>query len=57
VIPIRTIPTPEVTYQHHQRHPDCGQAGSELAVDDVVTVDRLRYQPRQGAVRTLLVER
>ena len=32
---------------------DDRQAGHELAVDDVVAVDRLRQQPRQGAVGAL----
>ena len=42
---------------HDDDHRDDGETGRELAVDDVVAVDRLRQEPRQRAVRPLAVDR
>ena len=40
-----------------QHEPDDREAGHELAVHDVVAVDRLRQEPRQRPLRALAVDR
>ena len=56
-IPSRRSPKPAMTASaHDQRDGDDRQAGRELAVDDVVAMDRLREQAREGALVALAVD-